>query len=261
MTEKIVLYMPAYKAAGTLKSVYHKIPKDVIDEMFLVDDGPEDGTQAVCRELGIPYTKNESNLGYGGNVKKCLQKALAQGADIIIELHPDDQYDPAVIPAAIAKIREGNDFVLGSRFINAGDALKNGMPFWKYFINRLSSLPARLVLGYPLSDFHTGFRVYHRRFLENSAFQNNHHDYLFSFEIIAQACFGKFRIGEVPVICKYYENVTQINFKRSMVYGRDVLKTLSDYIRAKSGKPSNIFKKTSSSIQEGKHESQPLQVL
>lgn len=241
MKEKILLFMPAYRAAGTLKSVYQKVPKDFIDGIFLVDDGPLDGTENVCRELGIPYFRNESNLGYGGNVKKCLQMALVQGADIIIELHPDDQYDPSVIPAAVAKIKEGNDFVLGSRFMNAGDALSNGMPFWKYIINRISTLPAKLVLGYPLSDFHTGFRVYHRRFLENSLFQNNHHDYLFSFEIIAQACFGKFKVGEVPVICRYYENVTQINFKRAMIYGQGVLKTLAEYMRAKSGKPSPLF--------------------
>lgn len=236
--------MPAYKAAGTLKSVYDKIPKEFIDEMFLTDDGPVDGTKEVCKELGIPYFRNETNLGYGGNVKKCLQQALAQGGDIIIELHPDDQYDPSAIPSAIAKFKEGNDFVLGSRFINSGDALSNRMPVWKYMINRISTLPARMVLKYPLTDFHTGFRVYHRRFLENTAFANNHHDYLFSFEIIAQACFGKFRVAEVPVICRYFDNVTQINFKKSMIYGKGVLGTLGEYRRAEKGAPSQLFQKS-----------------
>ena len=233
--------MPAYRAAATLRSVYSKIQKQAIHEMFLIDDSADDATQQEAKTLGIPYFRNPQNLGYGGNVKKCLETALALGGDVIVELHPDDQYDPTVIPEALETLARGYDFVLGSRFLKSGEALGHHMPIWKYVINRLSTIPARMVLQAPLTDFHTGFRVYHRRFLEQVPFQNNHNDYLFSFEIIAQACFVGAKMAEVPVICRYYDNVTQINFRKSMIYGAGVCQVLKEYRAAKRGVLSPVF--------------------
>src|SRR5262249_43689905 len=147
----------------------------------------EDGIDAAAASLGVHFFSNARNLGYGGNVKVCFRRALELGADILIELHPDDQYDPAVIPSPLGQLREGYDFVLGTRFRTTGAALRHAMPVWKYAINRISTLPARITLGVPLSDFHCGFRAYRRPMLEHLAWQRNADDYLFSFQIIAQA--------------------------------------------------------------------------
>ncbi len=233
--------MPAYFAEKTLLSVYQKIPAGYVDEIVLVDDHSGDQIEKVAQTLNMYFYKNDRNLGYGGNLKICIQKSLALGADILIELHPDDQYDPAAIPQAIDKINEGYDFVMGSRFLDFGSALRHAMPFWKYVINRLSTLPARIILGVPLTDFHSGFRAYKRSFLEHVAYEKNDNDYLFSFQIIAQACFAHFKIGEIPVICRYFPDATQINFKKSMQYGAGALRTLATYLRAKFGKIDRLF--------------------
>ena len=223
---KVVLFMPAYHAEKTLETAYCKIPKDMIDEIILVDDASGDGIQAVAEKLGILLWRNERNLGYGGNIKSCLQKALDHSADILIEFHPDDQYDPASIQPALEKIRQGYDFVMGSRFIEQGAALANRMPLWKYAINRTSTYFLQAVLGIRLTEFHCGFRVYTRRFLEAVPYQRNDDDYLFSFQIIVQAIKGKFKIAEVPIRCRYYDGVTQINVRKTAKYGLGVMRTL-----------------------------------
>jgi glycosyltransferase involved in cell wall biosynthesis len=239
--EKVILFMPAYFAAKTLTSVYKKIPKQYIDEIVLVDDGSSDDIDKVATSLGIRFFRNDRNLGYGGNIKVCLQKALELGGDIIIELHPDDQYNPSCIPAAIAKMREGYDFVMGSRFLIPGAAIANKMPFWKYAINRMSTWVVSSVLGLKLTEFHCGFRVYHRRFIESVYFEHNHDDYLFSFQIIAQAAALGVRIAELPVVCRYFSGATQISFKKTILYGWGVLKTLFIFMRTKWGKKHILF--------------------
>jgi glycosyltransferase involved in cell wall biosynthesis len=233
--EKVVLFMPAYFAELTLRGVCAKIPAGYVHETVVVDDHSDDHIDEVARELGLRFYRNDHNLGYGGNVKVCIQHALDMGADILIELHPDDQYDPAAIPVALDRIRHGYDLVVGSRFLTHGSALRHAMPFWKYVINRLSTLPARLILGLSLTDFHSGFRVFRRQLLEHVPYQLNDNDYLFSFQIIAQARFAGFRIGEVPVTCRYYPGVTQISFSRSMKYGAGALATLLAYVVARLG--------------------------
>ncbi len=239
--EKVVLFLPAYFAEHTLENVCQKIPKDYVDDIFLVDDASKDRIKKVAQKLGIKFYQNEKNLGYGGNLKVCIQKSLDLGADILIELHPDDQYDPSAIPEALQKLSERYDFVIGSRFTKPGTALTHSMPIWKYVINRLSTLPARIILGAKLTDFHSGFRVYRRCFLEKINFQDNDNDYLFSFQIIAQACYEGFKIGEVPVVCRYFKGATQINFRKSMNYGAGALRTLWTYVLAKLGKKHRMF--------------------
>lgn len=259
--EKVTLFMPAYFAGRTLLNVYKKIPKEYIDEIIVVDDASEDQIESVAQKLDIRFYRNERNLGYGGNLKICIQKALETGADILIELHPDDQYDPSAIPDALKKLDQGYDFVMGSRFLKWGSALKHAMPFWKYAINRLSTLPARLILGAKLTDFHSGFRVYRREFLERVAYQNNDNDYLFSFEIIAQAAYFNFRIGEVSVTCRYFPNATQINFAKSMKYGLGALRTLWTYLRGKMGIPHALFELREIVVPSPEFEESQAQVL
>ena len=239
------MFMPAYFAAKTLTSVYGKIPKQYIDEIILVDDASHDDIDKVASSLGIPFFRNDQNLGYGGNIKVCLQKALELNGDIIVELHPDDQYDSSCIPAAIAKMREGYDFVMGSRFLISGAAIVNKMPFWKYVINRMSTYMASLILGLKLTEFHCGFRVYHRRFIESIHFEHNHNDYLFSFQIIAQAAALGVRIAEVPVACRYFSGATQISVKKTILYGLGVLRTLFLFMRTKWGRKHILFIPTS----------------
>ncbi|MBI4394928.1 MAG: glycosyltransferase family 2 protein, partial [Candidatus Omnitrophica bacterium] len=189
--EKVFIVLPAYFAAKTLPNVYRKIPKEYIDEIILVDDASNDGIEPIAKSLGIRFFCNSQNLGYGGNLKVCFQKALDLGADIVIELHPDDQYDPGAIPDAIDQVRKGYGLVSGSRFMKFGIALKNGMPLWKYVINQLSRPLCWLALGVNLSDYHCGLRAYHRRFLEAVNFVGNDDDYLFAFQILFQAVLAK----------------------------------------------------------------------
>jgi glycosyltransferase involved in cell wall biosynthesis len=234
--EKVVVFMPAYHAAQSLRAVCEKIPAGFVDDVVVVDDHSRDGIEEVAAALGLRCFVNDRNLGYGGNVKVCIQRSLELGADILIELHPDDQYDPAAIPAALRKLDDGCDLVIGSRFSSVGAAARYGMPPWKYAINRLSTVPARLVLGCALTDFHCGFRAYRRRLFERVAYEHNSDDYLFSFEIIAQASHAGLAIGEAPVVCRYFAGVTQIDFRRSMIYGAGALRTLAAYARARRGR-------------------------
>lgn len=234
--EKVAVFLPAYFAAKTLTSVYHKIPKEYVDEIILVDDASNDGIESVARGLGIRHVyANPLNLGYGGNLKVCMQKALDLGADILIELHPDDQYDPKAIPEAIRKMKEGYGLVTGSRFMRFGDALKHGMPIWKYVINQLSMPICWAVFGVRLTDNHCGFRLYHRSFLEKVNFEKNDDNFLFAFQIVLQAALAGVKIAEVPVTCRYFPNVTQMNFKKVVEYGAGVLKTIGQFLIARLG--------------------------
>jgi glycosyltransferase involved in cell wall biosynthesis len=235
--------LPAYHAERTVAAVVAKIPRDAVDEIVLVDDCSTDRTAEVARSLGLVVFRNARNLGYGGNLKVCLDTALARGATMVVELHPDDQYDPGAIPAALDAMRKrSHDLVLGSRFTTARLALAHGMPPWKYASNQGLSIIAKLVLRAPLTEFHSGFRVYHRRLLERVDYHANAADYLFSFEIIAQACYHGMSIGEVPVTCRYYEGVTQISFRASLRYAIGMQRVLLRYVAARAGRRDPVFR-------------------
>ena len=231
--QKVVVVMPALNAAKTVEAAYRKLPKDLIDEVILVDDDSQDDTLDKARKLPIKAYRNESNLGYGGNLKVCLSKALEVGADIIIEYHPDDQYDPKDLRLFIEKSREGFDFALGSRFIFPKTAIENKMPLSKFIANRAMSFMDELVLGIEMSEFHSGFRMYTRKLLESVPFRQNSDDYLFSFEIIVQAVYWGFKVAEVPVSCRYHPAMHTADFRRSAIYALGTFKTLWQYLMAK----------------------------
>ena len=236
--------MPAYNAALTLKRAYYRLPHTYIDQIILVDDASTDNTYAVAKKFPINVFRNENNLGYGGNLKVCLVKALEAGADIIIEYHPDNQYDPSTLPLFLKKAKQGYDFALGSRFIHPKEALERKMPPIKFIANRALSFIDELILGIELTEFHSGFRMYTKTFLENVPFRQNSDDYLFSFEIIVQAVFYKFKIAEIQVSCDYHPKMHTANIYRSTIYALGTFKTLSQYLWAKFGKkPNGPFKK------------------
>ena len=226
---KIVIVMPAYNAAETLAMTYRAIPPGIADEILLVDDASRDGTVETARALGIPIIRHPHNVGYGGNQKTCYMEALRSGADIVVMLHPDGQYDPSILPQMIAPIRDGRaDLVLGSRFLTPGGARRGGMPLYKYVSNRFLTASENFVLGTRLSEMHTGYRAYSRKFLETVPFLRNSIDFAFDTEILFQAVRFGFRIAEVPVDTKYFPGASSASFRQSTVYG---LKTLGIALR------------------------------
>ena len=222
---KVTIVMPAYNAARTLSMTYEAIPHGIADEILLVDDASRDATVETAKALGIPIIRHPHNVGYGGNQKTCYMEALRNGADIVVMLHPDGQYDPTILPHMIDPIIRGEaDLVLGSRFATRGGALAGGMPFYKYLSNRFLTTVENLVLGTKLTEMHTGYRAYSRRFLETVPFLRNSVDFSFDTEILFQAVRFGFRIAEVPVTTKYFPEASSASLGQSTVYG---LKTLS----------------------------------
>lgn len=222
--------MPAYNAARTLEKTYTDIPAGVVHQVILVDDVSEDETVEIARHLGLRVVIHVQNRGYGGNQKTCYLHALAAGADIVVMLHPDYQYDSTLIPDLIRPIREGRaDLVLGSRFLNGG-ALAGGMPLYKYVSNRFLTGCENLVLRQHLSECHTGFRAYSRRLLETIPFVLNSDDFVFDTQVIVQAVAFGFRIAEIGVPTRYHKEASSVNFRRSVVYGLATLRTLLDYV-------------------------------
>lgn len=230
MKPKITVVMPAYNAAKTLERTYRDLPHEMIDEVILVDDVSQDETVEIARQLGLKVVIHIQNRGYGGNQKTCYLEALKDGADIVVMLHPDYQYDSTLVPELIAPILEDRaDMVLGSRFMDEG-ALKGGMPFYKYVANRFLTIMENLVLGLHLSEGHTGFRAYHRRLLETIPFLLNSDKFVFDSEIIAQAVAFGFRISEIGVPTRYFDEASSVNFKDSVIYGLSTLWTLVKYL-------------------------------
>jgi len=223
---KIVVVMPAYRAEKTLERTYSDIPFDVVDEVVLVDDCSSDDTVRIAKELGIKHIIiHEKNLGYGGNQKTCYTKALRLGADIVVMLHPDYQYSPKLITAMASMIASGEfDVVLGSRILGVG-ALKGGMPIYKYIFNRTLTFIENILLGYKLSEYHTGYRAFSREVLEHLPLHENSNDFVFDNQMLAQAIFFKYRIGEITCPTKYFTDASSISFKRSVIYGFGVLST------------------------------------
>lgn len=224
--KKIVVVMPAYNAEFTLEKTYREIPHGLVDEVVIVDDGSSDRTVAEAQRLGIAHIiRHEQNKGYGGNQKTCYGKALALGADIVIMLHPDYQYTPKLLPSMAYLIAQDlYPVVLGSRVLGGG-ALKGGMPFYKYFFNRLLTLIQNLVLGQKLSEYHTGYRAFSRTVLERIPYGRCSDDFVFDNQVLSQVIYAGFEIAEITCPTKYFDGASSISFRRSLVYGLGVLKT------------------------------------
>jgi len=236
LREKTWIVLPAYNAEKTLLATIQDIPKDLRSNIILVDDFSTDKTVQVAESLGIFTFKHPKNLGYGANQKTCYQQALLKGAEIVVMLHPDHQYDPRVVGIMSDLISLGNaDMVLGNRIRNRKDALSGGMPFWKYAINRLSTFIENFVLGQTIGDFHSGLRAYSRRLLETIPYENNSDSFGFDQELLVQASAFGFRIGEVPVPTIYTKNSSSINIKNSMLYGLKAILALLKYLIFKFG--------------------------
>ena len=223
--KKVVVVMPAYNAEKTLRRTYNGIPHKIVDEIVLVDDASQDHTVAVSRELGITTIVHSENRGYGGNQKTCYKTALDLGADIVIMLHPDYQYTPHLITAMASLLAEGLfDCVLGSRILGVG-ALKGGMPFYKYVANRFLTAAQNLIIGYKLSEYHTGYRAFTRAVLEALPLQENSDDFVFDNQVLSQIIYGGYEIGEITCPTLYADDSSSVNFFNSLVYGLGVLKT------------------------------------
>ena len=232
---KVIVVMPAYNAARTLEKTYRDIPPATVDHVILVDDVSQDQTVEIARQLGLEIIVHLQNKGYGGNEKTCYLEALRAGADIVVMLHPDYQYDSRLIPGLIAPIQRGEvDMMMGSRLLGEG-ALKGGMPIWKYISNRFLTFIENLVLGQHLSECHTGFRAYSRRMLETIPFLLNSDKFVFDTEIIAQAVAFGFRIGEIGVPTRYFKEASSVNFENGVIYGLSTLWVMVRYLAHRLG--------------------------
>ncbi len=247
--KKIIVVMPAYNAARTLAKTVAEISLDVVDEVLLVDDDSADETVKVANELGLKVFQHSHNFGYGRNQKTCYREALKRGADIVVMVHPDYQYSPHLIVPMAGMIAFGEyDAVLGSRILGKG-ALVGEMPLYKYIANRFLTLTQNLLMSYKLSEYHTGFRAFTREVLETLPLEENSDDFVFDNEMIAQAIFFNFRIGEISCPTRYFAEASSINFSRSVKYGFGVLNTSLKFRLHKLGvSKSNIFQKRESKL-------------
>jgi glycosyltransferase involved in cell wall biosynthesis len=233
--KRIVVVMPAYHAGRTLEATWRDLPHDVVDEVIVVDDASDDDTVSVARSLGLDVILHPQNLGYGANQKTCYTEALKRGADIVVMVHPDYQYEPRLVTAMAGMIASGvYDSVLGSRILGGG-ALRGGMPIWRYVANRLLTLFENILLGAKLSEYHSGYRAYSRGLLDAVPWQRNSDDFVFDNEILAQAIVGGFRIGEISVPTRYFAEASSITFSRSVRYGFGVVGTAILALLARSG--------------------------
>jgi len=224
---KIIAVLPAYNAERTLAATIADFPPNCVDEILLVDDGSKDGTVTLARQMGLSVIVHERNLGYGGNQKTCYRYCLEHGADIVVMIHPDYQYDARVIPHAVSFIELGIcDMVLGNRIRTRAEAVKCGMPWWKYLANRALTLFENMSLGQNLGECHSGFRVYRRNVLETVPFDRNSNDFVFDTQFLVQAVHFGFRLGDVPVPVRYFKEASSINFRRSTRYGLETVKTV-----------------------------------
>ena len=217
---KVIVVLPAFNAEKTLKKTVEEIPKDIVSEIILVDDGSIDGTVALARKLNLTVYTHEKNIGYGANQKTCYRIALEKDADIIVMIHPDYQYDPKVIKYLVSFIEEGYcDVMLGSRIRSRKETLEGGMPAYKYFANRFLTFFENVLSGYNLSEWHTGLRAYKREVLENIDFMNNSNDFVFDTQVLFKIVEKGYRIGDIPIPAKYTAETSSINFRRSLKYG------------------------------------------
>lgn len=233
--KEIVVVMPAYNAEKTLRQTYQTMPREMLSQIILVDDASRDNTAVMARELGLQTIIHDKNKGYGANQKTCYRAALDAGADIVVMLHPDYQYEPRLIEAMAAMIASGvYDVVLGSRIL-AQSSLAGGMPFYKYLSNRFLTFAQNLLIGQKLSEYHTGYRAFNRKVLETLPLETNSDDFIFDNQMLVQAVFHGFKIGEISCPTKYFNEASSINFKRSVEYGLGVLKCSFQFFLQKLG--------------------------
>lgn len=238
--EKIICVMPAFNAEQTLAETLRSIPDGCIDEFILTDDRSSDRTVEIAESLGLTVLRHTKNMGYGANQKTCYDAALERGADAVVMIHPDYQYDGRVTPFAIGLLASGIcDVILGSRIRTRREALEGGMPAYKYLSNRVLTVFENMVLGQNLGDFHSGFRAYTREVLETINYAANSNDFVFDTEFLAQAVFHGFRIGDIPIPTRYFAEASSINFHRSAKYGLQTVSVMGKYLLKKTGISNN----------------------
>ena len=228
--KKVIVVLPAYNAAKTLEATLNAIPNGIADDVILIDDASRDNTVEVAKGLGLKVFVHQKNLGYGGNQKTCYKEALNLGADIAVMVHPDFQYDPIFIPEMITPLINNEcDAVFGSRMKIRQNALKGGMPYWKYIANIFLTKLENFILGNDLTEYHSGFRAYSKKVME-LPLESNSDDFVFDTEIIVQMKIAGMKIKEIPISTKYFPEASQINFKRSVQYGFAILNVLRKYL-------------------------------
>jgi glycosyltransferase involved in cell wall biosynthesis len=234
--KKVIVIMPAYNAERTLEKTYRDLPEGLVDEVILCDDHSRDRTVEVAERLGLTVIRHERNMGYGANQKACYGAALKTGADFVVMVHPDYQYDPRIVPFALGFLATDIcDVVIGSRIRSRDEALKGGMPVYKYVFNRMLTTAENVVFGQNLGDFHSGFRVYKREVLETINYRQNSDGFIFDTEFLAQAVFAGFRIGDVPIPTRYFPEASSISLKDSLIYGFWNLRVMAQYLVEKTG--------------------------
>lgn len=239
---RTIVVMPAYNAANTLEKTFADIPKDHVDEVILVDDCSTDDTVAIAERLPITVVRHEQNKGYGGNQKTCYDAALERGADHVIMIHPDYQYDARVIPAAVEVIRLGIcDVMLGNRIRTRQEALAGGMPVVKYLANRGLTVIENLLSGQNLGEWHSGFRAYSRHALETVPYHRNSDDFVFDSQFLVQAVHFDLKLGDVPVPVRYFDEASSINLKRSTIYALATLRTFGQWYMHRMGLHDRLF--------------------
>jgi glycosyltransferase involved in cell wall biosynthesis len=242
---RITVVLPAYNAERTLRQTVAEISRDIVDDIILTDDASSDGTCRLAVELGLHTLRHDRNRGYGGNQKTCYSAALLRDADIVVMLHPDYQYTPRLIQPMASMIASGEfDVVLGSRILGKG-ALSGGMPLYKYLSNRFLTLTENLVIGQKLSEYHTGYRAWSRQVLEHLPLHACSDDFVFDNQMLAQALYFGYRVGEISCPTRYFPEASSINFRRSLRYGLGVLSTAAQYRLARLGLTSpSVFQDT-----------------
>jgi glycosyltransferase involved in cell wall biosynthesis len=220
MSEKVIVVMPAYNAAATVEKTVRDMPAGSYDEIILVDDCSKDRTAEVARGLGLTVVQHQKNRGYGGNQKTCYDTALEHGADYVVMIHPDYQYDSRLLPYVVGFLKTGIcDVLLGNRIRTRAQAIGSGMPPIKYYSNRFLTIAENVIMGQNLAEWHSGYRAYTRKVLETIPYHRNSDDFVFDAQFLAQAVHFGFEIGDVPVPCRYMEEASSINLRRSITYG------------------------------------------
>jgi glycosyltransferase involved in cell wall biosynthesis len=251
--KRIVVVMPAFNAEKTLEQTCAEIPREYVDDIILVDDGSDDSTAILARKLGLHTLEHEHNLGYGANQKTCYREALRLNADIVVMVHPDYQYSPKLVVSLAALVASGHyDIALGSRIIGNG-SIKGGMPKYKYLANRILTLIQNICLNAKLSEYHTGFRAFSSELLRSLPLEENSNDFVFDNEIICQALYLRYRIGEISCPTRYLPTSSSISFIQSITYGIGVLQVTLKFLAARSGvMQPRIFKQNGRRLDERK---------